>query len=412
MSQGQGDSKHVSSRRWFQFSLRTLLLVTTLVAVWMGLLSYRIRLSPANISGLRQMAQINEDVHQLCRSPDHQRVAFVRWQKPVEIRSASDLRPLDTVDGPLIGFAFSPDPDIIACCENGKIAEIRNLRTGTVLKLNTGNDQPGMVFSADGTLLATGGYGNAVRLWRVSDGQLLNVLDIGPDTGGLSPVFSPDGKMLAVGNRNSTTIIFDVASGNKVCELPKGVSQELQFDPSGTRLAVAYCDGSVALWDIAAGGKLLAQRYTGAVEMYTVDWSPNGEMLAAAGSHGDVVVLDGQDLQVLARIPGYEWVISVQFSPDGSRLLTAGGQRQLGGQRSVEVWRTSPDLFETILGIARWLLGAALLLLVVVLPIARSLRSVFTRDARIDEGKRDINSGVDGPNGCCGECHSLKSTAR
>ena len=123
--------------------------------------------------------------------------------------------------------------------------------------------------------------------------------------------------------------------GNRLCELPKGVSQELQFDPSGTRLAVAYCDGSVALWDIAAGGKLLAQRYTGAVEMYTVDWSPNGEMLAAAGSHGDVVVLDGQDLQVLARIPGYEWVISVQFSPDGSRLLTAGGQRQPGGVRTV-----------------------------------------------------------------------------
>ena len=175
---------------------------------------------------------------------------------------------------------------------------------------------------------------------------------------------------------------------------------------------LAYCDGSVALWDIAAGGKLLAQRYTGAVEMYTVDWSPNGEMLAAAGSHGDVVVLDGQDLQVLARIPGYEWVISVQFSPDGSRLLTAGGQRQPGGVRTVQVWRTSPDLFETILVISRWLLGAALLLLVVVLPIARSLRSVFTRDARIDEGNRDINSGVDRPDGCCGECHSLKSTAR
>jgi WD40 repeat protein len=381
VSHGQGDSKLVGSRRWFQFSLRTLLLVTTLVAVWMGLLSYRIRLSPANITGLRQMAQINEDVYKLHLSPDHQRVAFVRWQKPVEIRSASDLRLLDTVDGPLIGFAFSPNPDVIACCENSKIAEIRNLRTGTALKLNTGNDQPGMVFSADGTLLATGGYGNAVRLWRVSDGMLLNVLDVGPDTGGLSPVFSPDGKTLAVGNRNSTTMIFDVATGNKLCELSKGVSQELQFDPSGNRLAVAYCDGSVALWDISAGGKLLAQRYTGAVEMYTVDWSPNGELLAAAGLHGDLLVLDGKDLQELARVPWQEWVISVQFSPDGSRLLTAGGQQKFGDQRWVAVWRTSPDLFETILGIARWVLGAMLLLLVVVLPITRSLRSMRNRDA-------------------------------
>ena len=102
----------------------------------------------------------------------------------------------------------------------------------------------------------------------------------------------------------------------------------------------------------------------------------------------------------------------VQFSPDCSRLLTAGGQRQLGGQRSVEVWRTSPDLFETILVISRWLFGAALLLLVVVLPIARSLRSIRNRGARKAEGKRDINSGVDGLDGCCGEFHAPKSTAR
>jgi hypothetical protein len=96
-------------------------------------------------------------------------------------------------------------------------------------------------------------------------------------------------------------------------------------------------------------------------------------MLAAGGLHGDVPVFDGQDLQELARIPWQEWVVSVRFSPDGSRLLIAGGQRQPGGQRLVEVWRTSPNLFETTLGISRWLLGAALLWLVAVLPIARSL---------------------------------------
>ena len=52
---------------------------------------------------------------------------------------------------------------------------------------------------------------------------------------------------------------------------------------------------------------------------------------------------------------------------------SAGVIRQaLGGS----VAHVMPDLFETILGIARWLLGTALLLLVVVLPIARSLRSM------------------------------------
>ncbi len=94
----------------------------------------------------------------------------------------------------------------MACCENSRVAEIRNLRTGRTIKLDAKNDQPHPVFSPDGRLLATGGYGNAVRLWSVAEGKLLKVFDTGPTTGGLQPVFSPNGKILAVGNRNSTSL--------------------------------------------------------------------------------------------------------------------------------------------------------------------------------------------------------------
>jgi WD40 repeat protein len=299
-------------------------------------------------------------------------VAFVGWEEPVEIRDAASLRPLHTVSGRLIDFAFSPDPDVVACCENGRFAEIRNLRSAAVIKLDAQNDQPDPAFSPDGRLLATGGYGNAVRLWQVADGKLLKVLSTGPVVGGLRPVFSPDGKTVAVGNRNSTTRLFDVESGKPLHELSRPSTQELRFDPTGRKLAVSYVDGRVGLWDVAAG-TLDHLCDTGAEEIYTLDWSPDGKRLVAAGRKGDILILDGQDLAILERRFTAEWVIAVKFSPDGSRLLTAGGQHVMGGKRWVEVQRPTSRWVEAILIGTLWLLGAALIVLGAVVPAARRL---------------------------------------
>ena len=118
--------------------------------------------------------------------------------------TALSLKTIETIgEGQkLIHFAFSPDKDVVSYCRNGTTAEILDRRTGRVITLDVGNDQPKMAFSPDGKSLATGGYGTSPRLWSVSDGKLLREFDAGPAVGGLTPVFSPDGRMLAVGNRN------------------------------------------------------------------------------------------------------------------------------------------------------------------------------------------------------------------
>ena len=344
----------------------------TLVAVCVSLWSYRIRLTPKNISAAQRLSVIAKDVSKFCWSPDGQRVAFIGWNKPVEIRSAIDFWKITTIDDPLIDFAFSPDPDVIACGKTGPNAEIRNLRSGKVIKLPTKDAQPGVAFSPDGKLLATGGYGHSAHIWSVKDGSLLHELDTGSTMGGLSPVFSPDGKTLAVGNRNSFTCLFDVQSGERLHVLRNRSSQELMFDPTGRFLAVAYVDGDIQLWDVATG-QLLHTQKTGAAEVYTVDWSPDGKLLAVAGRQGDILILSGEDLALLKRLPAPEWVISVKFTPDGSQLLTAGGEQKMNGERRIEVWRSSPDMAEMILVALKWLLIAILLFLVAIAPFVRWL---------------------------------------
>jgi WD40 repeat protein len=273
-------------------------------------------------------------------------MALVGWEAPVEVRDAVSLALLETIgDGKkLIKFAFSPEEGVVAYKENGPTtATILQRKTGATVRLDTGSSQADVVFSPAGKLLATGGYGTAVRLWRVDDGQLIRMFDTGPVEGGLTPEFSPDGRLLAIGNRNSTTGIFDVTTGNLVVSLPKRMSHEIQFSPDGKTLAVVYVDGSVALWKVA-DGSLIAERKTRAEELYTVDWSPDGSLLATAGLKGMITIWDASNLSVLRELPAPEWVIRVKFTPDGLSLHTAGGARIQGGKRRLE-----------ILGIEGWL---------------------------------------------------------
>ncbi len=326
-------------RRWWRFRLSTLLIAVSLLSVWLAIKFHREPLSVENLSQLQKRERIDLDIWKVVWSPNGRRIALVGWETPVEIRDSVTLWRMKTIGKgkKIIHFAFSPDEDVVAYCENGKKPNIVDLSTGQTKVLDTVAGQSKLAFSPCGKILATGTYGTKAWLWDVKTGDLLKELDVGPTTGGLNPTFSPDGKLVAVGNRNSTTHIFDVATGKQLRVLHKRSSQELTFHPTRPVIAVAYVDASIGLWNVETG-ELLHQANTTAEEIYTLDWSPDGEILASAGLHGDINLWDATDLTLLHTLPAPEWLISVRFRPDGKGLVTAGGSQTPGGQRYVQEW--------------------------------------------------------------------------
>jgi WD40 repeat protein len=75
----------------------------------------------------------------------------------------------------------------------------------------------------------------------------------------------------------------------------------------------------------------------GAEEIYSLDWSPSGDLLASSGLRAEICLWD-ENLTILHRLPAPEWVISVKFSPDGSRLIAGGGSQAQGQDRSIRVY--------------------------------------------------------------------------
>jgi WD40 repeat protein len=288
-------------------------------------------ISPRNVARIESYGRLNvPGVWRLVPARDPDRFAVVRKMKPVQVLAAADFGILEPemagVGRQVIYFTFSPKKGVVAYSEfdGSRTATLLDRRAGKAIRLDTGSDQPSVTFSPDGSLLATGGYGDRVRLWSVADGRLAREFDAGPVKGALTAQFSPDGRVLAVGNRNSVTVLFEAATGRRLAELPRQMSHELRFHPRGHTLAVAYVDGAVALWRVSDGA-LIREKQTKAEELYTVDWSPDGEILATAGLKGTVTLWGAADLSVLGELPAPDWVIQVRFHPDGRGLVTAGG---------------------------------------------------------------------------------------
>ncbi len=104
-----------------------------------------------------------------------------------------------------------------------------------------------VTFSSDNQYLASSHYNGEVKVWNVSDWQLLRAMPAGD----YDIAFSPDGKMI-VGTRDRYVNLWWVEDGTKVAELPgpTGWQHPVDFSHDGISLAVGGEDGFVRLYNI------------------------------------------------------------------------------------------------------------------------------------------------------------------
>lgn len=228
--------------------------------------------------------------------------------------------------------AFSPDGQTLASAGEDNAINLWEVLTGRLIQTLTGhrNGVWTVAFSPDGRSLATGSGDATARLWEVQTGRLLRTFsghtsEVGP------VVFSPDGRLLATGSRDATVRIWDAPTALPIRTLTghsRGV-RSLTFSSDGRTLFTGSLDSTVKVWDVATGRVKLTMDEGSPVSAITL--SADDQTLASAGGEDAVVkVWDAQTGRPkrLLQLPG--GATSLAFPRDGRTLAVGNADGTVG----------------------------------------------------------------------------------
>ncbi len=181
-----------------------------------------------------------------------------------------------------------------------------------------------VAFHPDGKTMASGSYGKAkLILWDTKSGEV--VVSRSGHAGRVSSVdFSSDGNEMASAGEDGKIKIRSSTTGKVHTTLDQkdGMVRGMRFSPDGQLLA--SCSSKLLkLWDLETRKPKppLVAHKSGVM---SIDFSPNGDLLASAGFDRDVMLWDTKTQQVKLQLEGHEkFVTSVSFSPDGTMLASA-----------------------------------------------------------------------------------------
>ena len=209
-----------------------------------------------------------------------------------------------------------------------------------------------VVFSPDGTKLASASNDGTARIWDIATGEAIREFKV--DAGLTYAVFDPSGTHLSISTRNGHILTFDVSDGTLAHDLAAHDTAIwwLAYSPDGSRIASASSDMTARVWDSATWELLLTLE--GHVnELTSIAYSPDGTQIATASFDQTVRIWDSSTGELLFRLTGHGGgVTALAFSPDGTRLASACTDRL------IRMWDTTTgELLMFIPGHRDWVYG-------------------------------------------------------
>lgn len=207
-----------------------------------------------------------------------------------------------------------------------------NLSNETLGQLDNVGQQGCLVFSTDGTLLATGGMDDGYL--RVFEWPSLNiVLDQPKVHRSIRDLdFSSDGTFLASAEDGGPCRIWNLKTSSLAASLPMDTGERIAFsrfsrdDAKPLLFTVVNRGGKgiIAYWEMNTWTKVGARTFVkDAINTFSV--SLDGKFLAIGTCEGDITVIEVSKMRICQRIkrPHLGFLTSFDFSQDSRLLLSA-----------------------------------------------------------------------------------------
>lgn len=277
---------------------------------------------------------------------------------------AADLVPIQSLGGltvEVLQLAFTPDGLALAAGSADGTLRIWSVTDRELLWETAALDGPvrALAISPDGSLLATGGDDGAVRIWDAVTGDLVRELSTSLVGRALAVEFSPDGGLLAVGGHRCVVGLYNLQTGlftralwQPSCDLKEDgsvLSWGLAFSSDGSALFAAEGQagesGSAILqWDLGSyvAPVQVASFSLGVRDLDLVDDSRR--LAVALVGSSSITLLDMGNATISRTLQGHQHrVNALAVSPDGSVLVSASRDG------TVRIWGSESGLLLRIL---------------------------------------------------------------
>jgi WD40 repeat protein len=261
-------------------------------------------------------------------SPDQMRIATASDDKTARVWDATTGRELVILSGhtsQVVDVGWSPDSMRLVTASSDGTARIWDATNGDELLFLAGGagGLTSVAWSPDSTRIVTAHHDNVAIVWDAATGKRLFAL-MGHTGDVTSAAWSPDGSRIVTASWDGTAIVWDAATGDRILTL-FGNEWDWLLDavwsPDGERIVTTCVIGPAVVRD-AVKGDILFTLGGESDQMESAAWSPDGTQIATAGDK--VVVWNATADGEIRSFVGHEGLIlGVDWSPDNAHIVTA-----------------------------------------------------------------------------------------